>query len=139
MSENKMEQVAEMLGVELGEEFQIKEVATGEVRTGEYRLTENGLEYRFPDGWYISTITDAIGKIFTGELAIVKKPWKPNMGDGYYMPAISGDFAYEHYIWDDDPMDLLAYDRGLVFKTKNEAKEMTEKILDFVKEERGIE
>ncbi len=117
---NYMKQVAEMLGVELGEEFHIKEVASGEVVKNEYRITENTLECHYPDGWNVSTIGNAWGKFFTGELKIVKKPWKPKYDEGYYFINMTSASVFDD-IWADHAADVLRWKLGNVFRTREEA------------------
>ena len=65
--ENKMKEVAKLLGVELEEEFRIDGYTT------KYKLTENGLKCWFDDfqQWYITSI---IGELLTGEKQIIKLP-----------------------------------------------------------------
>lgn len=65
MAENKMKEVAKLLGVELEEEFRI------EGYTAKYKLTENGLKRWLDDcqQWCISL---RLGELLTGELKIIK-------------------------------------------------------------------
>ena len=73
MAENKMEEVAKLLGVELEEEFRIDGL------TRKHKLTENGLRCWFDDfqQWYASYYID---ELLTGEAKIIKIP-KPILTD----------------------------------------------------------
>ena len=67
MAENKMNEVAKLLGVELEEEFRIEGL------TRKHKLTENGLRCWFDDfqQWYASYYID---ELLTGEAKIIKLP-----------------------------------------------------------------
>ena len=71
--ENKMKEVAKLLGVELEEEFRIEGL------TRKHKLTENGLRCWFDDfqQWYASYYID---ELLTGESKIIKLP-KPILDD----------------------------------------------------------
>ena len=73
MVENKMNEVAKLLGVELEEEFRIEGL------TRKHKLTENGLRCWFDDfqQWYASYYID---ELLTGEAKIIKIP-KPILTD----------------------------------------------------------
>ena len=67
MAENKMNEVAKLLGVELEEEFRIEGL------TRKHKLTENGLRCWFDDfqQWYASYYID---ELLAGEAKIIKLP-----------------------------------------------------------------
>lgn len=67
MAENKMNEVAKLLGVELEEEFKIYGFRCG------YKLTNDGLMYwsYLDSKWLISTF---LKELLTGELKIIKLP-----------------------------------------------------------------
>lgn len=73
MAENKMNEVAKLLGVELEEEFRLEDLFS------KYKLTENGLKYWSDDlqQWYISRWLE---ELLTGEKKIIKLP-KPILDD----------------------------------------------------------
>lgn len=123
MAKNLIPQIAELLGVELGEEFKIKgyDGLT-------YKLTDNGLELTAVDGqkakWFDHGVLNSLLK---GKLEIIKLPWKPKVGEKYY--SFGGKFIGDSSIWIivDVIWDGLAYDvdmldKGWVFRTKEEAK-----------------
>ena len=72
---NHMKQVAQLLGVEIGEEFKI-EGHSGNVK---YRLTEENLEYLSScDHWF--SISSTLNCLLNGEYKVVKIP-KPVLDD----------------------------------------------------------
>ena len=103
---NNMEQVAEMLGVKLGEKFKIN----GDV----YWLDEDGL---MDDTGH--QIFSTLGRLVVGQYTIEKLPWKPQYGDKYCVVLNDGDIA-RHY-WNGDYIDSALYYAGNCFATREEA------------------
>ena len=60
------------------------------------------------------------------------KPW-PAMYDPYYIPDILEKEQYCLYQWLGDELDMRCKERGLVFRTKEEAIEVAKKMLEVVK------
>lgn len=117
---NHMKQVAEMLGVELGERFALE---SGGVDTGDFVLGEDGLYSISDDGRAMES--NIIVYILTGKLKIVKKPWLPNDNEVYYcidhQDNRSGDIYVVTYNWQGNTADYMCYATGNCFKTKSEA------------------
>lgn len=63
----------------------------------------------------------------------IKQRWKPKNGETYYTPSLGNIDSYCSKYWTNDPNDIRLFDRGLVFKTKEEAVECTEKMLEVIK------
>lgn len=80
MAKNYMADFSKILGVELEEKFMIKD------DYHIYKLTENGLEYELYNGKYRLNM-DMFLKLLRGNVEMVKLPWQPKGGDGYYYPA----------------------------------------------------
>ena len=137
MSKNYMAEVAALLGVEIGEVFKISDDnCTGDLY---YRLTKkNGIEYSEDNTSWKQGAGMILRDLMLGDVRISKLPWKPINGEKYYIPYISinKENMYEKYHWGGDRTDEAFYEQGIVFKTKEEALAMSEKILAFVKEER---
>lgn len=82
---NYMEQVAKMLGVELRERFNV------EGRIGECHLEKTGL-------WYDASFGNcSLLDLLTGELTIIKKPWKPKNGGRFYFVGADREIWSETY------------------------------------------
>lgn len=111
MTKNYMQDVAKMLGVELGEEFKI------EGSNLIYKFLENGLYFRCIEGW-LPAIYQFLDLI-KGELEIVKLPWQPKEGDVYYYPGDKFNAVY-HSIWGNSVFCFAFKEAGFIFKTYEE-------------------
>jgi hypothetical protein len=126
MGENKMEKVAEILGVEIGEWFNIKEY------DNKYRLTHRGLENKTGDR-YCGTFNS----LLTGDNVIIKKPWEPTEGETYYFVCFDEeDGIYEDVFSTRSRGDRANVKHKFAFKTREEAISTRNDILKFM-EERG--
>lgn len=119
MSKNYMSEVAKMLGVELGEEFDVRKFDIRSASTSPYKLADNGM-------------VDCEGKVcdvlFRGVIAgrceIIKKPWKPQTDDKYYYIEATLDCNHIDVwqeIWKNTTVDMERYAVGNFFKTREEA------------------
>lgn len=130
---NYYKKIAEMLGVELGEEFSVIDCRTKERNTSRYKITqEEGIMYSM-DGekWCRSAI---LLSIVNGSYSVVKLPWKPKKCEKYfiYEPGVVDD---SYSFWADDDIDLCRWKCGNCFKTKEEAKTKGKEIMEkLVKE-----
>lgn len=127
---NYYKKIAEMLGVELGEEFNLKENKTKNIIRPRYKITqEEGLMCSTGgEEWNRSA---SLLAIFSGAYSIVKLPWKPKKGEAYwhYSEVWMEVISFE---WEDCLYDFLLWKAGNCFKTKEEgdakAKEIIEKL-----------
>ena len=127
---NYYKKIAGMLGVELGEEFSIKNIQTEDINRARYKITkEEGLMYSIGgEEWNRSS---SLLAIFSGAYSIVKLPWKPKKGEAYwhYSEVWREVISFE---WEDCLYDFLLWKAGNCFKTKEEgdakAKEIIEKL-----------
>lgn len=136
MAKNLIPEIAKMLGVELNEEFKIK--------------GREGVIYKFiVDGLIVSD--DDAEKVYTtanmpliglvrGDIEIVKLPWKPKAGEQYY--SFGGRFFGDptvwivvDVIWQGLAYDVAMFDKGWVYRTKEEA----QAALPSVAKELGVE
>ena len=124
---NLISEIAEKLGVELGEEFEVlpKTAAPG-YKSSRYRFSEQGLEFSnyihcpSETGW---SPTDTITGLLNGKISIIKLPYKPKKDDLYFCVKWDGDTLYtDDYVWDGRSyVDYLMMYSGNVFRTKSEA------------------
>ncbi|WP_293849284.1 hypothetical protein [uncultured Phascolarctobacterium sp.] len=118
MAKNLIPQIAQMLGVELNEEFKIK--------------GREGVIYKFiVDGLIVSD--DDAEKVYTtanmpliglvrGDIEIVKLPWKPKIHEEYWtFCSIQLKWNVTSYRWQGSPDDVAALKAGWVYRTKAEA------------------
>ena len=131
MAKNLIPGITKMLGVELGEEFQIKgyDGLT-------YKLTDNGLELTTVDGqktkWFDN---GALNSLLKGKMEIVKLPWKPKEGDVFYSFALRGKWVVRLYRWTGSPCNCALLDKGWVYRSEKEA----QAALPSVAKELGVE
>lgn len=111
MAKNYMQDVARMLGVELGEEFKI------DGSNLIYKFLENGLYFRCIEGW-LPAIYQFLDLI-KGELEIVKLPWQPGLCDAYYYPNHTFS-SVEGNLWNNSAIDFALKEAGMIFRTAEE-------------------
>lgn len=112
MAKNYMQDVARMLGVELGEEFKISNDAHI------YRITKYGVEYMLANKMW-NRDTFALLKLLNGEIEIIKLPWQPKKGDEYYYPG-EGFNNICRALWENSVFGFAYKEAGLIFKTYEE-------------------
>lgn len=134
MSKNLIPEICKMLGVKLGEEFEIKGY--------------KGLVYKFVDDELIVNSTDDKGcsgltanmtlvSLLKGKREIVKLPWKPKIYDTYwtFKAAHINVWCITDARWTNNPNDVAALKEGWVYRTREEAKDA----LPAVAAEMGVE
>jgi hypothetical protein len=62
------------------------------------------------------------------------EPWRPNMGCVYYIPELSSRYNYIKLTNTGSNYDNYLFDIGLIFKTKEEAIEITTKAKEYMQE-----
>ena len=120
---NYMEQVAEMLGVELDEEFEaIDSYLVGRVEKVKCKIIESGLciYSNREENWLCDHLM--LGQILTGDdsVEIIKPPFVPKKGVMYWT-YVCDNFTVESDKWDDFATDHVRLKCGMVFRTKKEA------------------
>lgn len=134
---NRMAEVADLLGIKLGEVFFIKE-QPGCFKTY-LKFTENGLmELADKNSWRKAAVW-MWEQLITGALKINKLPWEPSYGDAYYMPSVVNSGKYLKLFWTGSEGDRSSYQQGLVHRTKEEAIKLAEEMLDIAKERFAIQ
>lgn len=120
MAKNLIPQIAQMLSVELGEEFKIKgyDGLT-------YKLTDAGLELTTVDGqktkWFDH---GALNSLLKGKMEIVKLPWRPDYRQMYWTFGLKdGIWVVVPREWEDYPAEILLADKGWAYRSKEEAED----------------
>ena len=133
MAKNLIPQIAQMLGVKLGEEFEIK--------------GRKGVAYKFIiDELIVSGSNNAehgytsanmvLASLVRGDAEIVKLPWKPKKGDVYYTFELLGGKWIVHLLWwTGSPNGYALLDKGWIYRSQAEA----EAALPKVAKEMGVE
>lgn len=128
---NYMAEVAKMLGVELGEEF---ECSNGY----KYILREDGIiDSKYRDSFSTNTSSPALVALLNGEMVIKHKPWKPSEGDKYWYISSNGNADY--YCWTGDMLDFLTYKLGNCYRTREEAETNRDKWVAFCASDEVLE
>lgn len=132
---NYYKQFAEMLGLELEQEFVLTDADGNRKNKYTYKFTEDGVVYKSPTftNWSINSL-GTIGSLLNGDVKAVPKPWKPNYGNAYwrYQPQV-GNAALS--AWLDDGVDFCRWKVGNCFRTKEEAETKGKEIMEQLKKE----
>ena len=132
---NHMAEVAQMLGVELEEVFKVTDDDSGKYHNY-YKFTEKkGIEVSEDNvKWEADTAGTLVLKwLLIGVARIIKLPWMPSRGDVYYMPSVTSIGKYIKLFWTGSRNDEGSYQQGLVLRTKKEAVELAEEMLDVAR------
>ena len=138
--DNKMAEVAKLLGVELNEVFFVKGCSgcyTYYSKTY-LKFTESGLKDSVNRTSWHSAAAWVWKSLITGALKINKLPWKPSRDDAYYMPSVISIGKYIKLFWTGSKNDEDSYQQGLVFRTEKEAVELAEEMLDVARKKFAI-
>ena len=118
MTKNHMKEVAQMLGVELDEEFTVE---YGFTRLSTAKITEKGL--RIMDTNLLSFGEDlektTLEWLLCGLCHIRCQPWKPSYDERYYSVGPGG--VLEPGTWMNDFVDRALYKLGNCYPTSHEA------------------
>ena len=116
MNKNLMPEVAELLGVELGEEFIIENAD----RKENVALTLVGLRVIRPNNVVSPDHGKLLSKVLQGLYEVKKLPWEPKSCDSYYvLNAETG--RIECYSWGATTFDLALKALDMVYRTREEA------------------
>ena len=129
---NHMAEVAEMLGVKLGEDFHVKNYL------GLFRFTEESLQW-LPgnSAKWVPVKIPILKEVLTGVTEIVKLPRKPQTGELYFTPFIDidgkeADMFIERR-WNNSYEDTQLYKLGLVCESQQEAIDLSVKMLEVAR------
>lgn len=122
---NYMNQIAQMLGVELDEEFYLEDITDGCYVTYDeakavFKLSNSGMlikDKHAVSGWIDSTYQPLLG-LLIGHYTIVKKPWKPKRGEMYCYVSVPKEIVHTHFY--ESHNDVMRYQLGNCFRTKEE-------------------
>ena len=130
---NNWGKFAEMLGLELEQEFVLTDVDGKRENIFTYKITEDGIFYKskISNDWFKTELVDAL---LNGCITAVAKPWKPKKGDKYfyYAKAIEQTLSER---WIGGNYDLILWKVGNCFKTEEEAKTKGKEIMEQIQKE----
>lgn len=133
MAKNLIPQIAQMLGLQLGEEFKVK--GDNELI---YRLTNDGLKLTYDSGIELADVSAKVvfADLVNGKDEIVKLPWKPKKGDVYFtFELLGGKWVVRSFWWGGFPNEYALLDKGWIYRTCEEA----QAALPAVAKEIGVE
>lgn len=129
---NYYKKIAEMLGVELGEEFSIKNIQTEDINRARYKITqEEGIMYSIDREKWVRSVV--LMSIINGSYSVVKLPWKPKEGDRYCYYSTKGQVNYAR--WDALCSELILWKLGNCFRTEEEALTKGKEIMEQIQKE----
>ena len=131
---NYYKQIAEMLGVELGEEFKLKPSCLEKPWNSLYRFSTDGLENKYSDCSWVKCEKGAIDEILIGKNEVIKIPWEPEYGDTYCAYENEDDLVVS-YNWNNYAVDYAYWKIGNCFRTKEEAETKGKEIMEAIKKE----
>ena len=122
---NLIPKLVEMLGVEIGEEFKLKQT-DGYLKAVKYRFRKISNQVQFErqccSGWAMCSAED-FGLLVLGKYEIVKLPFKPKKGETCYLVGWNSEqlISVSSVIWMNDDVDYGLLYCGNCFRTEAEA------------------
>ena len=136
---NYMKDIAKLLGVEIGEEFIIKNAKRRVMwDTGKKELVDvYPLDYIVAKFDKNGNVRDNIlTGLLTGVYVIERKPWKPKYKDTYWSIGTGG--VLEPGTWLNDFVDISLYRLGNCYRTAEEASANADKWIAFCESDETI-
>ena len=96
-----------------------------------YIFTDDGLKITYAGGVEISqtSTNSAFVTLLSGELEIIKLPWRPKEGDTFYtFASIPNKWVVRIAWWDQTPNHYALLDKGWVYRTEAEAEAALPKV-----------
>ena len=134
---NKWKQFAEILSLELNQEFVLTGVDGNRKDQFTYKITEDGFLSKPPESvdWSVMPIcTFTIVNLLSGNIKAVPKPWKPEKGERFWAYLYGLERANSTR-WDCGTYDLLLWKAGNCFKTEKEAETKGKEIMEQIHKE----
>lgn len=135
---NHAREIANMLGLEIGEKFRIK----GHPDYGTFWFVDDQSEgqrdlwqFDLEKGFYDAEIeiNDTLEQLLAGFYEVEKLPWKPRFGNKYYIPIKGGNCTT--IIWTDSSVDLAFWNSEMCFQTQEEAETKGKAIWEKIERE----
>ena len=132
---NYYKQFAEMLGIELNQEFVLTDADGKRKDEYTYKIIEDGLYSKEENAIALyAEQSVTLDCILNGDYKAVPKPWKPKIGEKYWTYSEIWEevtsFRWEGYYY-----DLLLWKVGNCFKTRDEAEAKGKEIMEQIQKE----
>lgn len=128
MSRNYMPEVARMLGVEIGEEFDIFDNDGEKIVYSPYKITDNAI---------VDCEGDPIPGLFydllTSKYTLQKYPWRPKDGEKYWLITNEEELTWR-YFYESCIVELALLNMGNCFPTKEAAEAAVPEMLEKFEE-----
>ena len=132
---NYYKQFAEILGLELEQEFVLTDDDGNRKDRYTYKITEEGIFYKSKiSNYWVIDETGLVEELLNGIIKAVPKPWKPKKGDKYWYYSDTCKLAICVY-WEDTARDLSFWKLGNCFKTREEAETKGKEIMEQIQKE----
>lgn len=132
---NHMAEVAKMLGVELGEKFELKSIPGIP-----FKFTEDGLVCLGPAKIPRDVMNEAFIHILTDCSNIKRKPWKPNDGERYWYVDERGRIWSDYFDYYSCTSHCMNYYKiGNCYRTREEAEANRDKWAAFYASDEVLE
>lgn len=130
---NYWKQFAEMLGLELGEKFELT-YDDGTINEDTYKIEEDGFYYKNKQSEYwLAEPSTTVNKLINGYCKAVPKQWKPKNGEQYwYYDSKNGA---ECSYWHGFNYDYYSWKTGNCFRTEEETKTKGKEIMEKIEKE----
>lgn len=127
-------QFAEMLGLELGEKFELT-YDDGTINEDTYKIEEDGFYYKQKqsEDWFAEPST-TVNKLINGYCKAVPKQWKPKNGEKYWFYSETYNHAMSNQ-WYSGNYEFCLWKCGNCFKTEEEAAAKGKEIMEQIKKE----
>lgn len=133
MAKNLIPEIAQMLGVEIGEEFKVEGVAD---KTYKFIIDELIVCGEKNTNHGYTTANMMLVSLVKGDFEIIKLPWKPAMYEEYWtFGKLGKKWIVGTLSWKKLPYEILLLAKGWVYRTRAEA----ETALPAVAKEMGVE
>lgn len=132
---NYYKQFAEMLGLELEQEFRLVNPDGTKVDNDLYKIREDGLFYKKrKDGVWLPEPSTTLSSLLQGLCKVVPKPWKPKYGEQYWSYSTKTNGAWCNTFCELIE-DYAKWKSGNCFSTEEEARTKGKEIMEkLVKE-----
>ena len=124
-------EIAKMLGVEINEKFKILDVESGVIFENYYFLNDGLYHIDFNEKKH-NTSCLSLYKLLSKQYEIQKLPWAPKAGEICYIVDLTS--TYYGWIYQDINYFNILLELGLIVKTKEEAIERFNELLNVLKE-----
>lgn len=121
----KIKEIANLLNLELNEEFLLADEDGNSVSQDTYKFTANNLVCSNPS----TIVANVLGELILGGYKVKKIPWKPQCSEYYYTIVISqidDELCVIPEEWCGSNNNKADYINGLVFRTSDEARQNIE-------------